>query len=130
MFGERVQGDRLEYYLNRQRDVIDMISLQVGISYPMQRACDEASLKAAEWAPHNSQVGVDLGNAGIRGSVYNHAMTPNSATPDCADENAGAVSARSFHGSGVHVGLCDGSVAFYSNQVDLQVWQTLSRISD
>jgi len=34
--------------------------------------------------------------------------------------------ARSMHPSGVHAALCDGSVDFFSEHVDLAVWRAMS----
>ena len=37
-----------------------------------------------------------------------------------------AVTSRSHHAGGVTVGLCDGSVQFFSESIDLELWQSLS----
>ncbi len=66
---------------------------------------------------------------------YNHVFPPNSTTPDCATDhksthaapyNTFAVSARSSHLGGVHVGMMDSSVRFVRNSVNLQVWRAAS----
>ncbi len=81
-------------------------------------------------------------------SGYLHLNTPNSSVPDlvmtyhCNDEiNATApcsgsatwqsmnVAARSYHPGGVNVVFADGHVGFYSDSVDLELWQALSTIA-
>ena len=41
----------------------------------------------------------------------------------------GVFAARSWHGAGVHGLLCDGSVEFYSDSIDLELWRALSTMS-
>ncbi len=89
------------------------------------------------------------------GPVYMHSYTPNDPTPDLvrwcdpADANKGPApcvpgsgtygggvlgntlnmvvhTSRSMHPGGAIVGLCDGSVRFVSETVDLTIWQALS----
>ncbi len=72
-------------------------------------------------------------------------VSPNSSSPDlvtrCVNE-AGrlpciqeatpgnrSVAARSLHTGGVHAMLCDGSVRFISNNIDLSTWQNLSSMA-
>jgi prepilin-type N-terminal cleavage/methylation domain-containing protein/prepilin-type processing-associated H-X9-DG protein len=75
--------------------------------------------------------------SGIRGSrwmnghygdtLYNHGLSPNSNQFDCGNtsQSVGLTAARSRHPGGVHVLLCDGSVRFVGNTVNLLVWQGL-----
>ena len=80
------------------------------------------------------------------GSSYLHVETPNSSAPDrirwCGDpaievspcfatglECNGANTARSNHPGGVNGVLFDGSVAFHTDDIDLQVWRALSTIA-
>jgi prepilin-type N-terminal cleavage/methylation domain-containing protein/prepilin-type processing-associated H-X9-DG protein len=71
-------------------------------------------------------------------SMYNHLRGPNDRDIDCRgglphsnrtnfwwDRLSLNVAARSRHTGGVHVLLCDGSVRFVSENVDLAVWQGL-----
>ena len=81
-------------------------------------------------------------------SSYLHLNTPNSGVPDgllsshCdAISNANApcvggtpwddlnITARSFHPGGVNVAFADGHVDFYTDSVDLDLWQALSTIA-
>ena len=61
-------------------------------------------------------------------SAYYHRWGPNSQIPDCAvwsPLRSLWISARSNHPGGVNAGLCDGSVRFVSETVDLDTWQAL-----
>jgi prepilin-type processing-associated H-X9-DG protein len=40
--------------------------------------------------------------------------------------NAQHYSARSRHPGGVHAAMCDGSVHFFTDEIDLKVWRNLS----
>jgi prepilin-type N-terminal cleavage/methylation domain-containing protein/prepilin-type processing-associated H-X9-DG protein len=58
-------------------------------------------------------------------SFYSHMRTPNSQLGDCTDLNAGVITARSAHSGGVNVCLCDGSVQFIRDSIDLPTWQAM-----
>jgi len=70
------------------------------------------------------------GSAWIWGREFNTAfnahVTPNSVEADCARSGAGFYTARSLHPGGVNIALCDGSVSFVTNDIDLKVWRALS----
>jgi prepilin-type N-terminal cleavage/methylation domain-containing protein/prepilin-type processing-associated H-X9-DG protein len=61
-------------------------------------------------------------------TMYNHYYPPNSRQFDCgnASHNFGLTAARSRHEGGVHVGLCDGSVRFVSENLNLATWRGLA----
>jgi prepilin-type N-terminal cleavage/methylation domain-containing protein/prepilin-type processing-associated H-X9-DG protein len=61
-------------------------------------------------------------------TLYNHYYAPNSRQFDCgnASHNFGLTAARSRHDGGVHVGLCDGSVRFVSENLNLATWRGLA----
>jgi prepilin-type processing-associated H-X9-DG protein len=40
--------------------------------------------------------------------------------------NANYYAARSLHPGGVNASLCDGSVRFFGDEIDLNVWRALS----
>jgi prepilin-type processing-associated H-X9-DG protein len=53
----------------------------------------------------------------------------------CENGNAGGLAgrwnfARSYHTGGVQAALCDGSVQFYSNNIDLRTWMVLGMPAD
>lgn len=76
-------------------------------------------------------------------SMYNHQRTPNSKLLDCMGGDARTatgtptlwanvsldVSARSAHAGGVHALRGDGSATFYSDNIDLGVWQAMGTIA-
>ena len=64
-------------------------------------------------------------------TLYNHVATPNTFTcggtgfPGTMTNMAMQVTANSNHVGGVHVMMCDGSVHFCSDSVDLNVWRAV-----
>jgi len=79
-------------------------------------------------------------NGEFRCALYNHYMTPNSATFDCMGVlGSGDIqvrlapygwrAARSNHPGGVNVAMADGSGRFFGNEVDATVWKMLSTIA-
>ncbi|MEX0728846.1 MAG: DUF1559 domain-containing protein [Planctomycetaceae bacterium] len=61
-------------------------------------------------------------------TMYNHFYPPNSKQWDCgnASHNYGLTAARSRHEGGVSALLCDGSVRFVGENVDLGIWRSLA----
>jgi prepilin-type N-terminal cleavage/methylation domain-containing protein len=59
-------------------------------------------------------------------SAFNTYLTPNSKTPDCAENGRGWFAARSFHPAGVCYCAVDGSTRWASDNIDLVVWRALS----
>lgn len=58
---------------------------------------------------------------------YNHFFGPNSSRFDCYFWVArGFKAARSNHSGGVQASRLDGSVSFYSNTIDLNIWRALA----
>jgi len=74
-----------------------------------------------------------------RCTLYNHHMTPNSATPDCMGVTIGGTAqtrytpygwraARSRHPGGVNVMTADAALRFVADDVAPDVWQAMSTI--
>ena len=64
-----------------------------------------------------------LGNYG--NTLYNHALPPNAAAPDCMNQRQqkARLSARSDHAGGATALLGDGHVRFVAETVDLPLWR-------
>lgn len=56
---------------------------------------------------------------------YSHYHPPQSGTPDMTSCGWGVFGARSNHPGGVHVAMCDGSVQFVSESIDLTLWRAI-----
>ncbi|HEX7379158.1 MAG TPA: DUF1559 domain-containing protein [Pirellulales bacterium] len=87
---------------------------------------DSATCAAA--TTYTGQRGDRWINGGYLSTAYNHFLPPNSSSFDCLDtyNNYGLKAARSAHNTGVNLTLCDGSVRFISDGIDLLIWQWLA----
>jgi prepilin-type N-terminal cleavage/methylation domain-containing protein/prepilin-type processing-associated H-X9-DG protein len=63
-------------------------------------------------------------------SFYTHTVPPNYRGGDCTDLSNVHLAARSYHTGGVNVVLCDGSVHFISDGIDLETWRRLGARAD
>lgn len=61
-------------------------------------------------------------------TLYNHFYPPNPTQWDCGNgsHNKGLSTARSYHPGGVNVLMCDGSVRYATNGIDLFAWRAAS----
>lgn len=93
---------------------------------------------SAPWDPSLLQamtVAISRGWAGQRGAgwihgreywtAYNHYHSPNSSTPDMGTCGNGIFAARSEHAGGIQLLLCDGSVRFASESMNLATWRAI-----
>jgi prepilin-type N-terminal cleavage/methylation domain-containing protein len=82
----------------------------------------------AQTTTYTGQRGDRWINGGYLSTAYNHFTTPNSSTLDCLNtaNNYGLKTARSRHSAGVNLLLCDGSIRFVANSVDLTTWRALA----
>jgi prepilin-type processing-associated H-X9-DG protein len=62
---------------------------------------------------------------------FNTFLTPNPPYPDWGTrQGRGIYAARSYHAGGVNAAHADGSVTFYSNSINKQVWYCLGSMND
>jgi prepilin-type N-terminal cleavage/methylation domain-containing protein/prepilin-type processing-associated H-X9-DG protein len=89
-------------------------------------ACDNRSTSA--WLYRGLQYYRGL----IVATYYTHTLTPNSRYRDCIMSSAvqGHAAARSYHPSGVNVGMADGSVRFATGSVDPVIWRGVGTINN
>ncbi|MBP85385.1 MAG: prepilin-type cleavage/methylation domain-containing protein [Planctomycetaceae bacterium] len=102
--------------VTRMRQVVEL---------PMGTPTTPAACAAStNWS---GQRGAKWINGHYADTMYNHYFGPNSETPDCNNgfHNYALTAARSLHPGGVQLALCDGSVRFVSETVDLTLWRAL-----
>jgi prepilin-type N-terminal cleavage/methylation domain-containing protein/prepilin-type processing-associated H-X9-DG protein len=95
-------------------------------------ACQTGSLST-----QSSYMG-NMWHVGLHGStLFDTQAPPNWPYPNCtshcsgcAMDGAGIYPARSRHTGGVHILLCDGSVRFASDNINLTTWQNLGARND
>ncbi len=128
MFSERVAGDNNQTRYDPWSDVAEVMQPQCTVAATRLNC---ASVTAS--SPHDSYVGRTWLFGSWRQTWYNHVLPPNSSTPDCMQAGTGLVgggdgaySARSHHRGGVNLLLCDGSVRFVNQVLDLGLWVALA----
>ncbi|QDT55151.1 hypothetical protein Pan44_31930 [Caulifigura coniformis] len=91
---------------------------------------------AAHCADSRNRIGVQPVNRSYMQSLivwedgYNHTFSPNAVacytqSPPMGAQDDAAIPATSMHQGGVNLCLCDGSVRFVANGIDIGVWRAL-----
>jgi hypothetical protein len=130
-FSERSVGDQNKSQYTPSRDVVLAVGGNLLLPDDAAQAC-QLTLPAV--TRHASYAGASWLFGGYAHTCYNHVLTPNSRTPDCAAggevsaNGPGAFTARSVHSGGVFVLLGDGSARFVSESINQDVWRALSTI--
>ena len=93
------------------------------LTYPTNCNTTNAGVRYAGLQYHRAFIGT---------SRYTHAIPPNHLNGDCYDGSADRayLAARSYHTGGVNVLLCDGSVRFVSQTIELRTWQLMGSRAD
>lgn len=103
-------------------------ALRQVIELPMATATTPAACVPGGSTLWSGQRGAKWINGHYADTLYNHYYAPNAITPDCNNgfHSAALTAARSLHPGGVHTALCDGSVRFVTENVDLVIWRGLA----
>jgi prepilin-type N-terminal cleavage/methylation domain-containing protein/prepilin-type processing-associated H-X9-DG protein len=132
MFSERITGSGVAENLTAPQDVNGIVVVwgDVQTADQVLQVCNAtAGLAPGSVAsyPHSGKYWA-VGN--LLHGWYNHTATPNWPARDCGWLNMfsghGMATARSRHGGGVNLGLCDGSVRFVADSVEIKFWRALS----
>jgi len=129
MFAEIKRGSQASPSSNSFRrdpqDVLNVPAMNTGTAITVRPAsCDGATGTFYPYA------GMQYHRSFAFTSFYNHTTLPNSNTGDCSDLSNIHLSARSYHGGGVTVGLCDGAVKFINQSIDLPNWRRMGARAD
>jgi prepilin-type N-terminal cleavage/methylation domain-containing protein/prepilin-type processing-associated H-X9-DG protein len=65
-------------------------------------------------------------NAGIADQMNGYCIFPYQSNPPCNTSSPYFNAARSYHSGGVNGGMCDGSVRFFKNSINVNAWRALS----
>jgi prepilin-type processing-associated H-X9-DG protein len=117
-FGESLLGSGTDSTGATPQDAKRQVAELSGGTATTASACGSP----AKWSGQRSAKWI---NGHFADTMSNHYYPPNSSTPDCqnAYHNYALTSARSAHAGGVQVALCDGSVRFVADTVDLTVYR-------
>jgi len=128
ILSERLVGGQSRQHYDPTRDNAYYAAFNGFSAGTAARSCENVTNPPAD---HFSFIGTAWLAAGYGYTWYNHVLTPNSEIPDCSDHRVlggntqGCHTARSAHPRGVNAALGDGSVRFFSENINLQVWRAL-----
>lgn len=124
VFGESIMGNGVDIAASATPDDPKRQVIQLtGATQTTTSSCTPTA--STKWSGQRSASWI---NGHYADTLYNHFYPPNSATPDCHNDfhNFALTAARSMHPGGVNVGLCDGSVRFVGNLVNIDCWRSLA----
>ena len=121
-FSETLKGSGLTTDGAAPRDRVRQM-----LDLPLGTPTTEAACLAATPPNWNGQRAAKWINGHYGDTLYNHFHTPNANVWDCSNafHNYGLTAARSMHSGGVNAAMADGSVHFFSNTIDTNVWRAL-----
>ncbi len=129
-FSERLRGGTFGAPLDPRRDIV-LGRMRVGLED--REVLDNCSFQRPGTARFKCCAGSAWSVASLAHTSYNHWLAPNSQTPDCGLDRfmpmEGWVGARSAHTGMVMVGMGDGSVRSFSDQIERRVWRAQGTIA-
>lgn len=136
-FSEKLRGDGEDQFdpqgrFRKEAEFL-LLSLPVVVDQPPDQAASLCQGADPATTPHGSRGGDSWLLTGLANGLYNHVMTPNNPTPDCAmdspyhveTDRRGVFAARSYHPGGVNCVMMDGSTRFVSSSVDTSIWRAI-----
>jgi type II secretory pathway pseudopilin PulG len=121
VFGESVLGNGIDSTSSQPLDAKQQSAELPNGTHTTPAACATPPL----WS---GQRGAKWINGHYADTMYNHYYPPNDPTPDCNNgwHNYALTAARSWHVGGVQIALCDGSVHYVKETVELSTWRALA----
>jgi prepilin-type N-terminal cleavage/methylation domain-containing protein/prepilin-type processing-associated H-X9-DG protein len=123
---EAILGDGQTPTGSAPTDVKRQALVLSGSTLTTPTTCGAGAVGGAVWSgTYNGNLWI---NGGYWATDYNHYYTPNTSSWDCLNtaNNYGLKAARSLHTGGVNLLLCDGSVHFVTDGIDLTTWRALA----